>query len=176
MLATTADYSQRIDAGKKVESKILDALRKLGHSIDNPTADQDKWEKIDGWWHGTKGGLFPIQVKFRETGDDILFELIKDIDKKIQGRDIISKAVVYLVTDRSGTTRMILTKPIKEKAAELLKIAEKDMANDPYKTFWRGDKWEMRMQVDHAHGQRKLVAYFKPELFDILKTWNLQIH
>jgi hypothetical protein len=175
MLATTTNYSQRIAGGKKIEHKIIDALRALGYTIDDPTPSQDMHDKIDGWWHGTKGGLFPLQIKFRETGDDILFELIADVDRKIEGRDMKSKATVYLIADRMGITRMLLIKPIKELAAKLLARFEKDVQEKPYSTYWEGDGWEMRLQYDRAHGQRKVVAYFSPRLFEILKTWNLKL-
>lgn len=173
MLADNPNYAQRIAGGKRVEAQILNGFRKLGFKIDNPTAEEDKYDKIDGWWHGKKGKRYPVQIKFRQSGDDILFELIKDIDRKIEGRDVISKADVYLVADRQGTTRMYLTKPIKEQAKKMIALAEKDMAEDPFKTRWRGTGWEMKLQIDRAHGQRKLVAYFEPTLFNALGTWRL---
>ena len=46
------DYDQRVDAGKRVEKKILDALRAKGIKIEDPTSSQDMHDKIDGWWLG----------------------------------------------------------------------------------------------------------------------------
>lgn len=176
MLADIPDYNTRISAGKVVEKSILDGLRKRGIKIDNPSESEDKYEKIDGWWIDSKQRRHPLQVKFRQSGDDILFELTKDIDKKIVGRDLKSKATLYLVANRSGTTRLFFTKPIKEKAEQLLKTVEDDLKKEPHKTQWSGNGWEVKLQIDRAHGQRKLVAYFKPNLFDAIASWNLNIH
>jgi hypothetical protein len=175
MLANINNYGDRISAGKETEAKILNALRRMGQQISDPTPEEDKYKKIDGWWD-LKGTKRPVQVKFRETGDDILFELVKDIDRNIEGRDMISEADLYLVVDRMGTTRVFLTRPIKEKAKEILNIVEKDRAQSPFKVNWWGTDWQVKMQVDRAHGQRKLVAYFDPKLFNALATWKLNIH
>jgi len=170
MLANIHNYGDRISAGKETEAKILNALRKMGQQISDPTPEEDKYKKIDGWWD-LKGTKRPVQVKFRETGDDILFELVKDIDRNIDGRDLISEADLYLVVNRE-----FLSKPIKEKAKEILAIVEKDRAQSPFKVNWWGTDWQVKLQIDRAHGQRKLVAYFKPELFNALATWKLNIH
>ena len=176
MLANIQNYSQRIHAGKQVEHRILASLRKMGHKIENPTADEDKYDKIDGWWIDKHLKKYPVQVKFRQSGDDILFELIKDIDKKIEGRHMLSKAVLYLVADSSGKTRLLPTSQIKKKASELLNIALKDMDEQPFKTRWSGAGWQMNLQIDRAGGQRKLVAYFDPKLFTVFAVWDINIH
>jgi hypothetical protein len=176
MLANISNYSDRIEAGKRVEHSILNGLRQKGIKIEDPTVQQDKYDKIDGWWVDTKGKKYPVQVKFRQSGDDILFELIKDIDRDIPGRDIISKAILYLVADRSGTTRLFHTQPIKDKAQQVLKMIEKEMETDPQKTEWSGPGWQAKLQVDRAHGQRKVIAYFRPTSFNALATWNLNIY
>lgn len=176
MLANISNYSDRIDAGKRVEKTILDALRQKGYKINDPTSTEDKYDKIDGWWIGTKGTPYSVQVKFRQSGDDILFELVKDLNKNIPGRDLISKAHVYLVADRSGMTRMFLTKPIKEKAQHILDDIQKELKTQPNKTNWNGSGWQAKLQIDRAHGQPKIVAYFRPSLFQALATWQLNIH
>ena len=176
MLATTTNYSSRIHAGKQVEHKIIAQLRTKGMTIRDPTPDQDKYDKIDGIGVSPSGKEFPIQIKFRETGDDILFELVSDLDKKKPGRDIISKAEFYVVADRQGVTRMFYTAPIKEKAKEILATTEKDLAADPYKTRWSGSGWEAKMQWDRASGARKIVAYFNPHSFQELGHWQLSLH
>lgn len=175
MLANISNYSDRISSGKAVETKILNALRQKGYQIDDPTESEDKYDKIDGWWVDKKGQRYSLQIKFRETGDDILFELVKDLDKNIPGRDIISKAVLYLVVDRSGKTRMFLTAPIKEKAQKIQELILQILSKNPTKTEWKGQGWEIRVQHDRAHGQRKVVAYFSPSMFQPLGEWDLKI-
>jgi hypothetical protein len=171
------DYDQRVDAGKRVEKKILDALRAKGIKIEDPTSGQDMHDKIDGWWLG-KGSnqKYPVQVKFRQSGNDILFEIIKDLDRNVVGRDLKSKSVLYLVADKHGTTRLFQTEPIKKKAQEILNIVQKDLEEDPRQSRWSGNGWEAKIQYDAAHGNRKLVAYFSPNVFNPLATWNLDLY
>ena len=175
MLANISNYDDRISAGKVVEHKIINAFRQMGYNIEDPTSSEDRNDKIDGWWIDKKGGRVSLQIKFRESGDDILFELVKDLDRKIPGRDIISKAALNLVVDRSGKARMFLTKPIKEQAQKIVDVLLPIISRDAGKGFWSGNGWEVRVQQDRAHGQRKLVAYFSPNLFSPLGEWDLKI-
>jgi hypothetical protein len=175
MLANISNYSDRISAGKVVEKTILDSLRQKGYKIEDPTPAEDKEDKIDGWWITPKNDRWPLQVKFRETGDDILFELVKDLDRNIPGRDIISKAKLYLVVDRGGKARMFLTDPIKTYAQKIVAALVPVIRRDEGKGVWSGNNWEVRVQTDRAHGQRKLVAYFGPSLFSSIGEWSLKI-
>ncbi len=176
MLANIQNYGDRISAGKQVESSILNALRQKGYKIEDPTSGEDMYDKIDGWWVDKTQKKHSLQIKFRETGDDILFELVKDLDKNVDGRDMVSKAELYLVVDRNGVTRMFNTKPIKEKATQALRVIKQDLEKNPSKTDWSGSGWSIKVQVDRAHGQRKIVGYFSPKMFTPLATWNLKIH
>lgn len=175
MLANISNYEDRISAGKVVEKRIIDAFRQMGYNIEDPTPSEDKEDKIDGWLIDKSQHRIPLQIKFRETGDDILFELVRDLDKGYPGRDLISKAALYLVVDRNGKTRMYLTKPIKERAQKIVDVLVPMIKKDSGKGLWTGNGWEIRVQHDRAHGQRKLVAYFSPDLFSPVGEWNLKI-
>lgn len=171
------DYDQRVDVGKRVEKKILDALRAKGIKIEDPTSSQDMHDKIDGWWLGKDNKQkYPVQVKFRQSGNDILFEIIKDLDRNVAGRDLKSKSVLYLVADKNGKTRLFHTEPIKKKAQEILNIVEQDLGKDSRQSRWNGNGWEAKIQYDAAHGNRKLVAYFNPNSFNALATWDLNLY
>jgi hypothetical protein len=176
MLANIQNYDDRISAGKRVEHAIITGLRNKGFRIEDPTSNQDMHQKIDGWWIDKKDNKYSLQVKFRQSGDDILFELMRDVDRNIEGRDLKSEATLYLVADRSGVTRMFLTKPIKEKAYEILKNIFKDLQTEPRKTNWEGPSWQARIQYDRANGAKKIVAYFDPRMFKTLGSWNLNLH
>lgn len=176
MFANIQNYRDRIEAGREVEAKILNALRQKGFKIDDPTPSEDKYDKIDGWWVDKKGTKYPIQIKFRQSGDDIIFELIQNMTSGNEGRDLKSKAVIYLITNTHGITRMLLVRPIKKKAHEILDYVKRKLTMAPTETNFSGSGWEAKIQYDRAHGQKKLVAYLDPRLFDILATWNLNIH
>lgn len=175
MLANISNYNDRIAAGKSVESQIINALRQKGFKIDNPTASEDKYDKIDGWWVDKKGNRYPLQIKFRQSGNDIIFELIQNMTSGNEGRDLKSKAILYIIADTHGTTRMLLVQPIKKKANEILDYIKKELLKNPNQQNFGGQGWEAKIQFDRAHGQQKLVAYFDPRLFDILATWNLNL-
>lgn len=171
------DYGQRVDAGKRIEKKILDALRAKGMKIEDPTSNQDIHDKIDGWWFAKNSDKkYPVQVKFRQSGDDILFEIMKDFDRNVTGRDMKSKSVLYLVADRHGRTRLFQTEPIKKKAQDILKMVQDELSKDPRQTRWSGNGWEAKMQFDAAHGNKKLMAYFSPNAFNALATWDLNLY
>lgn len=171
------DYDQRVDAGKRVENKILDALRDRGIKIEEPTSSQDMYDKIDGWWIGKNNNQrYPVQVKFRQSGNDIIFEVVKDFDRNVPGRDMKSKSVLYLVADKRGQTRLYHTEAIKKKAQEVLKIVQDSLKQDPKQNRWDGTGWEAKMQYDAYHGNKKLMVYFNPNSFNTLATWDLDLH
>lgn len=176
--ALTADiqnYKQRIDAGKAKEKMIIDQLRGHGIKIDEPTSQEDMYEKIDGWIYDKNGTRASVQIKFRESGDDIIFEIVKDLDRDIPGRDLISKAEYYLVVNRDGIGRLIATKAIKDKAHMILERVKKDLLAMPSKTRWQDVGWEAKITQDRAHGQNKLMAYFNPKMFTILGSWKFKL-
>lgn len=167
--ADIQDYGLRVETGKLVEQKILTALRYAGMKIADPTSEEDTQDKVDGWIID-ETGRHSLQIKYRETGDDILFEVMRDLDRNIPGRDSVSKAEYYLVVDRSGTGRLFLTAPIKELARQMITIAG-ELLNTT-KTEWHGIGWQLRITIDRANGSRKLMAFFNPNKFRCLNEWN----
>jgi hypothetical protein len=162
-----ASYDERVALGKAKEQQAIDLLRSKGVVIQDPTAREDMYDKIDGWVM-EDGKRLALQVKVREGGDDIIFEIMKDIDRDLPGRDSVSKAHYYLVVDRKGVARMFLTEPIKTLAQHLLKVATALSS----KQAWQGIGWQMKITVDKAHGNRKLMAYMNPGLFKCLGEWT----
>jgi hypothetical protein len=91
----------QVQFGKTIEGHILQqCVDVCGYDILPPTNEEDKYEKIDGWWdmvkweHKKKKSQapmlvakegqpshqvrrVPIQIKYRDSGDDVLFEAIK---------------------------------------------------------------------------------------------------
>jgi hypothetical protein len=181
MLATIQNRMQRVVAGLDLEQRVVNALRDRGESIEPAELNQDKYDKIDGWWIRNNQRL-PVQVKVRESGDDILYELMADLDRNVEGRDLISRAKLYLVMDTRGKTRLFETGPIKDTAERMLNVIMMDLRKNPNKSYWGGvrgedghPKWEARVQHDRADNHRKLVAYFNPSLFRPIAEWDLKI-
>lgn len=147
-----------------------------GLTINEATPEEDQQDKIDGWMVDKAGDKHSIQIKYRETGDDILFEVVKDLDKSYEGRDMVSKAEFYVIVNRTGYCRLFLTAPIKKWAQKLLAMAMQDLSVKRSKRNWKGIRpWEMKITIDRAHGNRKLMAYFSPTMFEAIGEWQLNL-
>jgi len=140
--------------------------------LDLPTATEDKNDKIDLWLTNPKGKRYSVQVKYRESGDDIIFEVVKNIQKNLIGRDLASVAQLYFFVDRSGKGWLYWAKPIKELGEKLAADGLRDLANNPDQTNWVGQGYEMKRRSDHASGEQKLVAFISPRKFDPIETFE----
>lgn len=164
-------YQDRVALGKAVETKILDVLRRQGIKITEPAASEDMHDKIDGWmeWHSK---MVPVQVKFRESGDDVLFEIVKDLDQGIMGRDMECKALFYLVKNRDDLIRMFSVTELKEKSKAIYDFVLSDMKKHPEKESWGGSNVTAKIVIDKAHRNRKLIAYFNPQKLQVFGEWK----
>jgi hypothetical protein len=168
MLNTITNYDDRISAGKQQESFIISAMKARGFNIEIPNAHQDKYDKIDGFILPKAGGRLSFQLKQRESKNDIIFEIIKDWDQNIEGRDLISKAELYVIVDSTGLLNIYNVNEIKAKAKELLALADaKPNINQV------GQGWELKFTIDKAHGNKKLMAFFSPSLFTSKFSWRI---
>ncbi len=135
------DYNSRIVAGKGIENEICERLKsELGWLTEPASANEDKFEGIDGWITSMDNGKtkvrLPFQIKARKStsGNDILWEAIKPWNRSLintfegagdsiyTGKDMRSKAQ-YLISTSSdgGTIRVRYVKETIEKAKELVK-------------------------------------------------------
>ena len=162
---------ERVAYGKSKEHLIVKKLGELGYSINPATENEDKFDKIDGFFIDNNQCKKSIQVKYRESGDDVLFEIIKDWDRNIYGRDYISKADLYVVSDRSGVTRMYSKILFKDLATKILDIVD----NDPNNRDWSGKGWEAKLRPDPKTKILKLIAYISPTLFPSLFEEHLTL-
>lgn len=172
LMLNAMNYQGRVEAGKAVEKEILAVLRKAGIEIAEPTADEDMREKIDGWmtWLGER---VPIQVKFREGGNDVIFEIIKDIDKSVPGRDMVSKAVLYVVMDTANVIRLFAVEQIKAMAILVRDHVLGELRQFPNKTNWGSNTaCNVKITVDKRHGNRKMMTYFNPRMLKSLGEWR----
>lgn len=148
---------KRVQYGKSIEKKIFDNLVQCGLKLREPSTQEDKYDKIDGWWE-TPSGEKPIQIKYRDTGDDILFEVLLDYERGIPGRDMVGKAVYYAVLSRTGGNIVMVS--VAE--AKALITAAQDAADqegfDERGNFrYRGVM--LRIRPDPRTGQDKMMAY-----------------
>lgn len=153
--------SQRVQHGKKMELRIIDAMNAAGIIVMPATAQEDQYQKIDGWLDG-KG----LQIKYRETGGDILFEVYKDWTKGIEGRDLIGQADLYACVNRSGQGVIVRTAQIKDLIKAALPIVKE-------KGYYKAGGLDIKLRPDAYHGQLKCVAFIDWSALNILQRFNV---
>jgi hypothetical protein len=168
MLNTVTDYNTRIALGKSRELEIIEFLRNHGYNVQEPTAQNDMKDKIDGFILPKAGGRLSFQLKQRESNQsDIIFEIIKDWDRDIEGRDMQSKAQLYIVVDRHGKLNIFNAAEIKSKAKELLALADANPNNQT------GNGWDMKFTTDKANQVLKLMGFFNPKIFKVIASHTI---
>ena len=176
MLATIQNYDARVAAGRVMEDRIFTALAKVlaprGITIEPATKTEDVHDKIDRWLNNPKKGRYSVQGKWRESGDDLIFEIVKNVRTWEPGRDSICGAQLYFFVDRQGCGWMYQTAPIKDSVSKLLAEAKADLTDrNPCRTKWDGAGYEMKVTTDHAHGNDKLLVFFLPTHFPLLERF-----
>lgn len=171
------NINDRVRFGKGVEDKIYRNLEGCGLKLRRATIDEDKYDKIDGWWNdGTKE--HPIQIKYRDTGDDAVFEVMRDYRRKVMGRDMIGKATFYAILSRDGQlVRIVRTSDAKEIINHMLQQTEY-LGFDKTQTYRMkvpGGIAMLRIRPDSASGQEKLMAYIPTSALPTVKECKVNI-
>lgn len=147
---------QRVQYGKSIEKQIFDSLIQCGMKLREPSNQEDMYDKIDGWWE-TPSGEKPIQIKYRDTGDDILFEVMKDYRRGVPGRDMVGKAEFYAVLNRGGQIVLVSVAEAKKLIAEMQARADNE-GFDQQGNYRMGGAM-LRVRPDPRTDQDKLMAY-----------------
>ena len=153
------DYELRIAAGRKLEADIFNRLKGMGLQVRNASKREDMYDKID-FWITIGGQEYSAQIKQREVGDDIIFEVYKDIYDQTaapNGRDYIGKAHFYVVVTPAQRGYVVKTDAIKNVVNEFLQ--ENGIENG----FYKGAKFNIT--TDRATGNQKLMAFFPPDKY-----------
>lgn len=152
---SSMDLNSRVKAGQKLEAIIRKKLQDLGVWVRNASEQEDKVDKIDGYIH-VGGKDASVQIKQRQTGDDIIFEVFCDInDSMPNGRDFNGKADWYACRDRNGKLTLVPTANLKKVAREFL-ARHGRVIDRPI----RFNGAQFRNTTDNHSGQPKLMAYF----------------
>ena len=176
MSTASLDQRVRLKYGKEMESKIADSLKQCGLQVGKSSDREDRLKKVDRWLmqNGTK---IPLQIKFRESGDDLLFEVFdtfhgwNDHKNKI-GRDMEGIAKLYAVLMRDGKTIiMVPTQPAKDVINEMLcEVRRSGWGSKSYTgatLTYRADgcNLTLKLQMDPFDGRSKMIAYIPQEYF-----------
>jgi hypothetical protein len=180
MLAATRflDNRSRVERGRHREEQLIEALRKQ-HSLalKPPTEAQDKEQKIDCFLEAD-GKKIAVQIKYRETGDDVLVEVYDrwlgwDNQNNKAGRDMIGKAERYVVLrqDRKSVV-MTETAIIKQLVYRMVNSAkangwteDKGEQQKTLRYHLPGGKCELKVQRDPHDGRTKMMAYIPATVF-----------
>jgi hypothetical protein len=159
--------NERVRIGKTKELEILQQMQDQGFPITEATEREDKISKIDGWWLIKPGQpAAGLQIKYRETGDDILFEAILDIENGKEGRDMRGKADYYLSVDRKGSGAIVRTAELKDRIRRCLTNFNLESDNDQ---DFEDEGVCLKVRKDPYHGQRKCIAFVKKSSIPIVK-------
>ena len=151
------DREQRVDYGKSIEKKIFDSLVKCGLRLEPVTSSEDKYSKIDAYWV-TPNGKKAVQIKYRDTGDDIGFEVMLDYYGGVVGCDMKGRAEFYAVLNRAGNT-IVMVRVAEAKAIinQMVQDAENGGFDDRG-TYHKG-RAVLMIRPDPRTGIKKLMAY-----------------
>ena len=165
---SSMDFHTRVQRGKTVEERIKDVLRANGFQVTDPTSAEDMYQKIDCFLDGQAA-----QIKYRDSGDDILYELIKphDLGMSLQqnmklnpGRDFRGKAAYYVVLTRDG--RKIYIIPVQHIKVVLMQAAKEYGNQALERPFKSSAGIEFKPLTDPADRRiTKVNAFIPPAVF-----------
>lgn len=171
------DANARVKAGKEMEARIAAGLRQVGLKLTEATDTEDRLKKVDRWIE-TPQGRKALQIKYRESGSDLLFEVFdtfhgwRDSRNKV-GRDMEGIATEYavLLPDQK-TVVMVDPKIAKEAIEDMLDEARcngwsrTNFAGSTLHHRFKGFEMELKLQHDPADGRKKIVAYIPAAFFE----------
>lgn len=173
------ENTERVRLGKLRESHIADALKdQVGLRIVEASDRDDKERAKVDRWIDDNGHLVGLQIKFRETGDDLLFEVFDkwhgwDDPRNKLGRDLIGEAELYAVLKPDKRTIvMVPTAWAKNLINTLVSLARQfgwtvENANGKtFRYFKAGSKVELKVQRDPRDGRQKMVCYIPAAVFE----------
>lgn len=162
----TLERNEQVKAGIEREKHITNALQsQYGLIFQQATEVEDKERKIDRWLiEGSK--RTPVQIKYRESGDDLLVEVYSKwygwgSEYNKIGRDMIGSAQLYLVLRKDKRTVVIVDSNVLKKIVnEMLEVAEGlKWENKVFNHFKVSGQVQLRVQHDPYDGRMKMVAY-----------------
>lgn len=171
------DARTRVRHGLERERQIAEALKnQVNLTIEESTEYEDKERKIDRWL--IRGGKrIELQIKYRETGKDLLFEVYDkwfgwDDKRNKVGRDMIGDAKEYAVLLQDRQTVVIVpTQKAKklckdmESAARFFGFTFTNEGGSTLEYVANGCRLNLKVQRDPGDGRQKMVAYVPTDYF-----------
>jgi len=170
------DIGQRIEYGKVIEARIKRVLeQEYGWQIADVTTREDKYEKVDGLVRQADQRVpVPLpaymQVKYRDTGDDLLLEVVwelpagaerMDIDELLTGRDMRGKAQIYVNLNQAGNLIRVRSA---EEAKNIARMMLEQLLASGRQSLRVGSN-EIKIVKDPRDQRLKVNAFISPESF-----------
>lgn len=147
---------QQIDYGQGIEKQIFNNLVKCGLKLRSASEKEDMYDKVDAWWK-TPQGEFGVQIKYKEAGNDIIFEVMKDYYKGIPGKDMVGKASFYAVLNTSNVIVMISLAEAKALIQKARELAQTEGFDERGNFSW--GNVSLKLRPDKFTQQIKMMAY-----------------
>ena len=170
------DSLTRVRHGLERERQIANALKvQIGLPIADASEFEDKERKVDRWLEYPEGRV-ALQIKYREVGDDLLFEVFDkwfdwDDPRNKLGRDMFGDAKEYavLLSDRK-TVVMVPTKVARKIIVKMIALAgsegfEEGHVSKTLRHSVNGLNLELKVQKDPQNGRQKMIAYIPADYF-----------
>ena len=187
-------FDERVEIGKEKESDTLDLLNSLVRRIPQrdcvvewsaSSRSDDINDKIDAWVSCEDTDRLSVQIKFRETGQDLGVSLIRPWDWEefkrdfeiLQDchydRDYKEMTDLYVVLNEQFDQLIIGDGQKIKRICEILLQSLYEQDEDPFQewNYFRDEKRygaELRLVTDkgqgYSEGQQKLICYIKPFL------------
>ena len=170
------DFSQRVQYGKMIEARIIRVLEnEYGWKVDPVSTREDKYDKADGLVRFADPQVsinLPayMQVKYRDTGDDLLMEVVwelppdagrLDIDQLLTGRDMKGKAQIYVNLNQAGNLIRVRSA---DEAKEIARTMLEQLLTSGRRSLRIGAN-EIRVVQDPRDNRTKINAFLSPEAF-----------
>jgi hypothetical protein len=169
----TQQMDQRVATGKGYEAKIIQKLASGGLKITPVTGRQDMFDKIDGIWENGPAGSGGMQIKYRDSGYDILMEVRKGNNP---GRDMVGKSVYYCVVPKDGEFAYIFkTMDLKKLVQDALTELQGDGGFGGQREFRSSDQVELRQTRDPADNTPKIMAFIPIDVPTPLKRQRVNL-
>jgi hypothetical protein len=174
------NINSRVETGRALEPKIITALREAGWTVNPSKPNQDKHDKVDAWVE-RRGKWLPMQIKYRDTGNEIAMEAMLDWHPDrfhapylFNGRDMVGGSKLYACLDKGGMIiRVCDAEEAKQAGQEAVRKLAAAFQNSQTRVA-STSKAEARITGDPASGRQKVMVFVRPEALTSLQTVPLK--
>ena len=171
------EYMDRVKQGKLGEELVATYLRDVFKlKLETVSEDRDRFEKIDRIVVTKKGNRKKLQIKYRETGDDILVDVYEPFygecdPRTVPGRDRANCDLYACATaEHVHLIHGNILRGIVDEALVFWRSC--GSPQDIYHTLVTDKCVSIRVRKDHFSGRPKLLAFVPPRVIPEKNIWT----